>query len=109
MARVEGHAVVCALVGRGSRIWGDPVRRREVDVRVREPVLRNAAAAGSHPDMCGPPPLSGFPELPGPVGLVIGLVIGLAGVAELVGVAELGGVAGVVAGAGCDEPPDFPV
>ena len=69
---------------------------------MREPVLRNAAAAGSHPDVCAPPPLSGFPELPGPVGLVVGLVVGLAGVAGLVG------VAGVVAGLGFDELPDFP-
>ena len=62
---------------------------------MREPVLRNAAAAGSHPDVCAPPPLSGVPELPGPVGLVVGL-------------AGLVGVAGVVAGLGFDELPDFP-
>jgi hypothetical protein len=65
---------------------------------VREPVLRNAAAAGSHPDVCAPPPLSGFPELPGPVGLVVGLA----------GEAGPVGVAGVVAGLGFDELPDLP-
>jgi hypothetical protein len=65
---------------------------------VREPVLRNAAAAGSHPDVCAPPPLSGFPELPGPVGLVVGLA----------GEAGPVGVAGVVAGLGSDELPDLP-
>jgi hypothetical protein len=65
---------------------------------VREPVLRNAAAAGSHPDVCAPPPLSGFPELPGPDGLVVGLA----------GAAGPVGVAGVVAGLGFDELPDFP-
>ena len=65
---------------------------------MREPVLRNAAAAGSHPDVCAPPPLSGFPELPGPVGLVVGSA----------GAAGLVGLAGVVTGLGFDELPDFP-
>ena len=65
---------------------------------MREPVLRNAAAAGSHPDVCAPPPLSGVPELPGPVGLVVGLA----------GAAGLVGVAGVVTGLGFDELPDLP-
>ena len=94
----EGHAVVCALVGRGSRgSGGIPYVGGRSTCGVREPVLRNAAAAGSHPDVCAPPPLSGFPELPGPVGLVVGL----AGAGPV-------GVAGVVAGLGFDELPDFP-
>jgi hypothetical protein len=42
--------------------------------------------------------LSGFPELPGPVGLVVGLA----------GVLGPVGVAGVVVGPGFDELPDFP-
>ena len=95
----EGHAVVCALVGRGSRgSGGIPYVGGRSTCGVREPVLRNAAAAGSHPDVCAPPPLSGFPELPGPVGLVVGLA----------GAAGPVGVAGVVAGLGFDELPDFP-
>ena len=45
--------------------------------------------------MCVPPPLSGFAELPG----LVGLVVVPAGPV---------GIAGVVAGIGFDELPDFP-
>ena len=62
----EGHAVACALVGRGSRgSGGIPYVGGRSTYGAREPVLRNAAAAGSHPDVCASAPLVRVPRAAG--------------------------------------------
>ena len=93
----EGHAVVCALVGRGSRSSGGiPYVGGRSTYGAREPVLRNAAAAGITRTCVCRPPCPGSPSCRGRSDWWSGWLD------------WWGCGAGVVAGLGFDELPDFP-